>query len=495
VTAVAPPTPRPTTGGGAPEASRIVDAVVVGGGPNGLAAAITLARAGHSVTVFEAAATVGGGARSAELTLPGFVHDVCSAVYPFGRTSPFFRDENLESGGLRWIEPPYAIGHPLDDGSAVLLEREVDATAAGLGPDGDAYRRMIGPIVRDWDRLMPDLLAPFHVPLSPPRALRLARFGLLALRSATSLARRFRGERARALFAGAAAHSQIGLTEPISGAAALVMLASAHDDGWPIPAGGASRLSEALAARLEGLGGTIVTGRRIGRLEDLPAHRVALFDVVPSQLLTIAGDRLPQGFRRALARFRPGPGTFKLDLALDGPIPWRAEGLDRAGTVHVGGTLEEIATAEAAVARGRTADRPFVLLVQPSRFDRSRVPADGDTVWAYCHVPNGSTADMTDPILAQVERFAPGFRERILRVTVLGPAQLEAYNANDVGGDIGGGRLDLGQLFTRPSLRLFDPYSTPDPGIFLCSASTPPGGGVHGMSGFHAARSAERRLR
>jgi phytoene dehydrogenase-like protein len=472
-----------------------VDAVVVGGGPNGLAAAIVLARAGRSVRLFEGAATVGGGVRSAELTLPGFVHDVCSAIYPFGRTSPFFRDADLARHGLRWIEPPVAIGHPLDDGSAVLLERDIETTAAGLGRDGDAYRRMIGPIVRGWDTLMPDLLAPFHVPLSPPRAVALARFGLLALRSATGVAHRFRDERARALFAGAAAHSQIGLTEPVSAAAALVMLASAHADGWPLPAGGAGRVGEALAAELTALGGTIETGRRIDDIGQLPPHRVALFDVAPRQLLAIAGDRLPSGYRRALQRFRYGPGTFKLDLALDGPVPWRAAELDRAGTVHLGGTFEEIARSEDLVARGRLPEQPFVLLAQQSRFDPSRAPAGRETLWAYCHVPNGSTEDMTEPILRQVERFAPSFRDRILATTAHGPAQFEAYNPNDVGGDIGGGRMDLRQLFTRPSLRVFDPYSTPDPAIFICSASTPPGGGVHGMAGLHAAGSAARRLR
>jgi phytoene dehydrogenase-like protein len=472
-----------------------VDAVVVGGGPNGLAAAISLAREGRSVTVLEAAPTVGGGVRSAELTLPGFVHDACSAIYPFGRTSPFFRDARLERHGLRWVEPPAALGHPLDDGSAVLLERDVDATAAGLGHDADAYRRLMGPLVRDWERLLPDLLAPFHVPPSPLRAARLARFGRLAIQSATSLSRRFHGERGRALLAGAAAHSLIGLTEPVSGAAALVMLASAHADGWPYPEGGAGRLAEALAAELRALGGTIETGRSVTRIADLPAHRVALFDVTPRQLVGIAGDVLPAGYRRRLGRFRYGPGVFKLDLALDGPIPWRAAELARAGTVHLGGTLEEIVRSEAAVAHGQVAERPFVLLAQQSLFDRSRVPEGRETVWAYCHVPNGSSADMTEPILRQIERFAPGFRERILATAARGPAQLEAYNANNVGGDIAGGRMDLGQLFTRPSLRLFDPYATGNPGIFLCSASTPPGGGVHGMSGVHAARSAGRRLR
>jgi phytoene dehydrogenase-like protein len=476
------------------ERSDRLDAVVVGAGPNGLAAAISLARAGRSVTVLEAAATIGGGARSAEVTLPGFVHDVCSAIYPFGRTSPFFRDAHLERHGLRWIEPPMPMGHPLDDGSAVLLERDVDATAVGLGSDGGTYRRLLDPIVRDWEQLLPDLLAPFHIPLSPVRASSLARFGVHAIQSATSLGRRFRGERARALFAGAAAHSLIGLTEPASGAAALVMLASAHADGWPFPEGGAGRLGDALAAEVGALGGSIVTGRRIDRLEELPAHRVALLDVTPRQLLAIAGDRLPPGYGGALARFRYGPGVFKLDLATDGPIPWRAAELARAGTVHLGGTFEEIVGSEAAVVRGHVPDRPFVLLAQQSLFDRSRVPQGGETVWAYCHVPNGSTADMTEPILRQIERFAPGFRDRILATTATGPARLEAYDPNAVGGDIAGGRMDLAQLFTRPSLRLFDPYSTPDPRIFVCSASTPPGGGVHGMSGYHAAHSAERRL-
>jgi phytoene dehydrogenase-like protein len=473
--------------------SEAFDAVVVGGGPNGLAAAIALASEGRSVRLFEAAPTVGGGVRSAEITLPGFVHDVCSAIHPFGRTSPSFASLGL-GASIRWIEPPYSIGHPLDDGTAVLVERDVDATASRLGPDADAYRRLFGWLVRDWDLLMPDLLAPFHVPLSPPRALRLARFGLLAIQSATSIARRFHGEPARALLAGAAAHSIIRLSEPLSSAAGLVMLASAHADGWPFPEGGAGRIPEALAAELKRHGGSIETGRSISRLDELPPHRVALFDVAPRQLLAIAGSRLSGGYRRALGRFRYGPGVFKLDLALDASIPWTAAELSRAGTVHVGGTLEEIARSEAAVAAGRPPERPFVLLAQQSPFDPTRAPEGRHTAWAYCHVPNGSTEDMTDPILSQIERFAPGFRERILKTTATGPAQLEAYNPNNVGGDIAGGRNDLGQLFTRPSWRLLDPYSTPDPGIFLCSASTPPGGGVHGMCGFHAARSAGRRL-
>jgi phytoene dehydrogenase-like protein len=476
------------------DADAAADVVVVGSGPNGMAAAIQLAREGRSVTVLEAAATPGGGTKTAELTLPGFLHDVCSAIHPFGRTSPFFAGLDLARHGLSWIEPPAPIGHPLDDGSAVLAWRDIETTAEGLGSDGDAYRRLIGPIVRGWPDLMPDLLAPFHIPLAPPRTIALARFGLLAIRSATSVARRFHGERARALFAGAAAHSIIGLTEPISAAAGLVMLASAHADGWPFPEGGSGRIAAALQTELESLGGHVVTGRPIDRMEDLPAHRVAVFDVGARQLARIAGDRLPDGYRNRLERFRHGPGVFKLDIAIDGPIPWRAQELAEAGTIHLGGTFEEIARSEGLVARGRPADRPFVLLAQQSLFDQSRAPEGRHTVWAYCHVPNGSPDDMTEAILAQIERFAPGFRERILGMVATGPAALEASNPNDVGGDIAGGRLDLGQLFTRPSLRIFDPYSTPDPAIFICSASTPPGGGVHGMCGYHAARSAGRRL-
>ena len=473
--------------------SDALDAIVVGGGPNGLAAAIALAREGRAVRLLEAAPTVGGGVRSAQLTLPGFVHDVCSSIHPFGRRSPFFTSLGMASR-LRWIEPPCSLGHPLDDGTAVLVERDVDATAARLGTDADAYRRLFGWLVRDWDALLPDLLAPFHIPLQPPRTLRLARFGLLAIQSAATLARRFRGEPARALLAGVAAHSLIRLSEPISGASALVMLASAHADGWPFPEGGAGRIPDALAAELIELGGSIETGRLVSSIDDLPPHRAALFDVTPRQLLSIAGSRLPAGYRRALQRFRPGPGVFKLDVALDAPIPWRAGSLAGAGTVHLGGTLEEIARSEAAVAAGRAPESPFVLLAQHSLFDPTRAPAGQHTVWAYCHVPNGSTTDMTDLIVEQIERFAPGFRDRVLATTATSPAQLEAYNPNNVGGDIAGGRNDLAQLFTRPSWRLFDPYSTPDPGIFLCSASTPPGGGVHGMCGAHAARSAGRRL-
>ena len=471
----------------------ILDATIVGAGPNGLAAAITLAREGRSVTVLERAAEVGGGARSAELTLPGFVHDVCSAVHPFGRTSPFFADGGLERHGLRWVEPPAAFAHPLDDGSAVIVTRDVDETARQLGRDRDAYRRLIGPLVRGFGDLIPDILAPFHIPLGPRRATRLAWFGFHALQPATWLARRFRDDAARAVLAGVAAHSVLRLDEPISGAASLVMLGSAHHDGWPFPEGGAGRISDALAAELRALGGTIETGRDVDTLNDLPRSRVALFDTSPRALERVAGTRLPGGYRRKLRGFRYGPSVFKLDIAIEGPIPWRNVAVGHAGTVHLGGTFEEIAQSEADATAGRVSERPYVLLAQQSPFDRTRAPGKGNTVWAYSHVPHASTVDFTEIILRQIERFAPGFRERILKVAAISPADLEAYNPNNIGGDMSGGRIDLRQLFTRPVARL-DPYSTPDPRLFLCSSSTPPGGGIHGMPGWHAAHSVLRRL-
>lgn len=467
------------------------DAVVVGGGPNGLAAAITLARAGHSVQVIEAEPTVGGGCRSAELTLPGYVHDVCSAVHPLGRGSPFFSQLRLERYGLRWIEPAVQIAHPLDDGAAIVV-RGLEATAGRLGPDADAYIRLVEPCVANWDLIIGELAGRLRVPLEPRKLRAAGRFALRAIQPLTLLARRFRTPAARALLAGCGAHSMLRLSEPLSGGFGLMLLASAHTVGWPIAAGGSQRITDALAAHLVELGGEIATSRPVTAIAELPPHRLALLDLTPRQVVEIAGERLERHrfggwYLRQLRRYRYGPGVFKLDLALDGPIPWRDPEVLRAATVHVGGTLEEIAAAEARVAEGRIAERPFVLLAQPSLFDSSRAPAGRHTVWAYCHVPNGSPVNMTEPMLAQVERFAPGFRQRIVAVSSRGPAELEQSNRNLVGGDIGGGRADLGQFFTRPAWRL-NPYSTPDPKIFLCSSSTPPGAGVHGLCGWYAGR-------
>ncbi|HEU4647620.1 MAG TPA: NAD(P)/FAD-dependent oxidoreductase [Gemmatimonadales bacterium] len=476
----------------------LLDAVVVGAGPNGLAAAIALARAGRSVELVEAAPTVGGGCRSAELTLPGFLHDICSAVHPLGRASPFFAQLPLDRHGLRWLDSDAPLAHPLDDGAAIA-ERDLDTTAKRLGSDADAYRGLVEPTVRHWDLIIRELtgpLRPERLLLHPRNIWPAAQFGLRAVQPASMLARRFRTPAARALLAGCAAHSMLGLSELLSGAFGLIFLASAHAVGWPIPAGGSQRIADALAAYLAELGGEIVTERPIISMHELPSHRAALLDVTPRQVLNIAGDRL-RGRRgggwyvRQLQRFRYGPGAFKLDLALDGPIPWRDPEVLRATTVHVGGTFEEIAAAEGAVAAGRIPERPFVLLAQPSLIDPSRAPAGQHTVWAYCHVPNGSNVDMTERMLAQIERFAPGFRDRILAIARRGPAEFERYDANFIGGDIGGGRTELGQFFTRPAWRP-DPYSTPDPGILICSSSTPPGAGVHGLCGWFAARSAMR---
>lgn len=467
------------------------DAVVVGAGPNGLAAAIVLALAGLSVRVLEAAETVGGGARSAELTLPGFVHDVCSAIHPLGVASPFFRTLPLADHGLEWIDPPAALAHPFDDGTAAVLERTPEAAVRGLGGDADRWRRLFAPLARDAERLLEDVLAPLHLPAHP---LVLGRFGARALLPAAALARlSFRGEKARGLFAGLAAHSILPLGRPPSAAFGLMLGLLGHGAGWPFAGGGSQRISAALASYLRSLGGEIETERRVDSLAELGETRVVLLDVTARGLLALAGERLPSRYRRGLERYRYGPGVFKLDWALDGPIPWRAEECGRAATVHLGATLEEIAASEAAPWRGEVAGRPYVLLAQQSLFDQARAPAGRHTAWAYCHVPNGSTVDMTERIERQVERFAPGFRDRILARSTLAPADLERHNANCVGGDINAGAATLGQLFTRPVARL-SPYTTPLPGVFLCSASTPPGGGVHGMCGYHAAQAALRSL-
>jgi phytoene dehydrogenase-like protein len=464
------------------------DAVVVGGGPNGLAAGIVLARAGWSVLLVEANDDVGGGLRSAELTVPGFIHDICSAVHPLGIGSPLFRALPLADHGLAWIQPAAPLAHALDEG-AVLLERSLEATADGLGADGAAWRSLVHDLASRWQDRAPDLLAPLRWPAGP---FALVRFGLTALRAADGVATsRFAGERARALFAGLAAHSMLPLDRPVTAAVGLVLGAAAHAVGWPFPRGGAGAFARALASCLQAYGGRIETARPVASLDELPAARAVLLDVSPRALLRIAGSRLPAGYRRALERYRYNPGAFKVDWALSEPIPWRDAGCARAGTVHLGGTLEEVAASERAPSRGGTVDRPFVLLAQPSRFDDTRAPPGRHTAWAYCHVPHGSDVDMTERIERQVERFAPGFRDCILARSVRPPSALERGNANLVGGDINGGALDLGQIFFRPTVAL-NPYRTPLRGVYLCSACTPPGGGVHGMCGYHAARTALR---
>jgi len=444
------------------------------------------------VLVLEAADTVGGGTRTQELTLPGFRHDICSAIHPLGVGSPFFRSVPLSEHGIEWIQPPLAVAHPLDDGTAGVVAQSLDETARALGPDGGAWRRLFGPLATRWDSLAPDLLGPvLHVPRHP---LMLAGFGLRAAWPAAMLARMlFHSERARGLFAGLAAHAILPLERPLTAAFGLVMGMTAHAVGWPLPRGGSQTIADALAALVRAHGGEILTGAPVSALAELPPARVTLFDVTPRQLVAIAGERLRGRYRRRLERYRYGPGVFKIDAALDGPIPWRARECAQAGTVHLGGTLAEVAAAEAAVWRGEHPDRPFVLLAQQSLFDRTRAPAGKHTLWAYCHVPNGSTVDMTDRILGQVERFAPGVRDRILAVAAHGPAALERYDANYIGGDIAGGANVLDQMIGRPAWRL-DPYATPARGLYLCSSSTPPGGGVHGMCGFLAAQSALRDL-
>jgi phytoene dehydrogenase-like protein len=467
----------------------VYDAVVVGSGPNGLAAAIVLARAGRSVLVREGLATAGGGVRSAALTLPGFVHDVGSAVHPLAVASPFFRKLPLAEHGLRWIEPPTQLAHPFDDGRAALLERSTEATGRTLGRDAAGYCALMDPLVERWQRLVTDVLAPLHLPRHP---LLLARFGLHAIRSAKGFVEsRFREESARALMAGIAAHAVVGLTSPASTAFGLVLAIAGHAGGWPIPRGGSQSLTDALISYLRSLGGEIVTDAPVHSMAELPAARMIFLDLTPRQVLRVAGERLPRRYRRALERFRYAPGVFKLDWALAAPIPWRASECTRAGTVHLGGRLEEIAAAEDAAARGEHPERPFILLAQPSLFDPTRAPAGRHTAWAYCHVPNGSTVDMTTRMEAQIERYAPGFRDLILARHAMDTRELERRNPNLIGGDISGGAHTLGQLFFRPTFRRV-PYATPIKGLYICSSSTPPGAGVHGMCGYHAAHAALR---
>jgi phytoene dehydrogenase-like protein len=468
------------------------DAIIVGSGPNGLAAAITLARVGCSVLVYEANANIGGGARSAQLTRPGFVHDVCSAIHPLAAGSPFFKTLSPERFGLEWIHPEIPLAHPLDDGTAACLHRDVNLTADQLRGDSSAYRRLMKPLARDWGKLADEFLQPmFHLPQHP---LALARFGIPALCPATLLSKiLFKHEPARALFGGIAVHSFLPLESIASSAFGLVLGMAGHAVGWPIPRGGSQSIANALANHLRELGGEIEVNHRVENLNDLPKSHAVLLDVSVWGFLRIAREQLPSAYRRRLESFRHGPGIFKIDYALSEPIPWKAEACRRAGTVHLGGTMDEMAAVERDVVRGRIPERPFTLVAQQSLFDETRAPRGQHTLWAYCHVPFGCDIDMSNRIESQIERFAPGFRDCILARHKMGAADLEKSNPNLAGGDINGGAANLMQLIARPILSP-RPYRTPLQGVYLCSASTPPGGGVHGMCGYHAARLALREI-
>lgn len=468
-------------------AERDHDAVVIGSGPNGLTAAVTLARAGHGVLVVEAEDQLGGGARSAPLTLPGFVHDLCSAVHPLGVGSGVLNRLPLDAHGLEWVHPAVPLAHPLDDGSAAVLRRSFDETAAGLGRDEGAYRRVLGPFVKAWDDVAAGLVRPFRLPRHP---LALAQSGALASLPAKALGRAFRDPHAAALFAGCAAHAIQPFERPATASFGLGLMAAGHTVGWPVARGGSQRVTDALAGHLRDLGGEIVTGWRVESLEELPPSRAVLCDVTPRQLLDLAGDRLASTYRRRLRGYRHGPGVCKVDFALDGGVPWTAAACREAGTVHVGGELDEVAQAERLATDGVHPDRPFVLVAQQSVCDETRAPSGQQTVWAYCHVPNGSERDMSDRVEAQIERFAPGFRDRVVARSVHTAVDLQRLNANNRGGDIAGGSFSPLQLLAR-ALRP-SPYTTPDERVLLCSSSSPPGPGVHGLCGYHAARAALR---
>jgi phytoene dehydrogenase-like protein len=462
------------------------DAIVVGSGPNGLAAAITIQLAGLSVLLVEAKETIGGGMRSAELTLPHFVHDVCSAIHPLAVCSPFFKALPLEKHGLKFIDPIIPAAHPFDDGTAVALYRSIEQTAKGLGEDEQSYSKLVKPVVKDWPKIITDVLAPFHLPRHP---LDMARFGWKALRSANHISKTFRSKKAQGLWAGMSAHAIQPLTNAATAATGLVLISAAHSNGWPMAKGGSQAIANALASYFLSLGGGIKTNFYVDSLRNLPSAKAILLDVTSKQLLQIAGYKFSSVYKWQLKKFRYGMGVFKIDWALDGPIPFTASECRQAGTVHLGNTLEEIAASEELISEGKHPEKPFVLLAQQSLFDRSRAPKGKHTAWAYCHVPNDSELNMTGQIEKQVERFAPGFKDRIIGRHVMNTARLEEYNANYIGGDIVGGIMDLRQLFTRPALR-FSPYRTSAKGIYICSSSTPPGGGVHGMCGYYAAKKA-----
>jgi phytoene dehydrogenase-like protein len=473
----------------ATDPSEKFDAVIIGSGPNGLAAAIHLARQGWKTLVLEAADTPGGGMRTKELTLPGFRHDVCSAVHPMGIGSPFFKSLDLETQGLRWVQPDVAVAHPLDGGRAGVAFRDLERTVQGLGVDGKRYRHVFGRLVAHNDELLVDALAPLGIPKHP---ILMARLGIIGGLPASLFANIFRTEQARALFAGNAAHGIMPLEKFFSSAIGLMLLVSAHAIGWPMPMGGTQNIADTLVKILKSNGGELRCGITVRSMSDLPLARAYLFDVSPKNLAAIAGDALPSGYRRRLNKYRHGPGVFKVDYALNAPIPWANEFCRQAGTVHVGGTFEEVAQSERDAWEGRLSGRPFTLVVQPSLFDATRAPTGRHTAWAYCHVPHGSTENRLEAISAHIERFAPGFRDCILASHVMNCADMERYNANYIGGDVIGGVTDLGQLFTRPVARLH-PYTTPNRQIYICSASTPPGGGVHGMCGYWAAEAALKR--
>ena len=462
------------------------DVIVVGSGPNGLAAAIAIQQEGLSVLLLEGKATIGGGLRSAALTLPGFTHDICSAVHPMAVGSPFFNALPLSEYGLEFIYPPLSAAHPFDDGRAATLSRSPTETANSLGKDAKKYLSLVEPVLKDWPTIAPELLGPFRFPTHP---VPLARFGLKAIQSASAIANSFSSKEARGLWAGMAGHAIQPLTNVATAAIGFVLLAQAHLKGWPIAKGGSQSIAKALESHFVSMGGKIETNSYIRSLDQLPKHRAVLFDVTPKQLLEIAGHKFSSLYKWQLNNYRYGMGVFKIDWALSGPIPFKDEACRLAGTVHLGNTFEEIAKSEQLAWQGQHVDRPFVLLAQQSNFDISRAPAGKYTAWAYCHVPNGSTKDMTAAIEAQVERFAPGFKENILARHTLNTQQMQTYNPNYIGGDINGGVIDIRQLFTRPALRS-SPYRTSAKGIYICSSSTPPGGGVHGMCGYYAAKRA-----
>ena len=467
------------------------DAVIIGSGPNGLAAAVHLARSGWKTLVLEAADTPGGGTRTKELTLPGFKHDVCSALHPMGVASPFFQSLDLEANGVRWIHPQIPLAHPLDGGRAAVLQRDLEATAAALGEDAARYRRVFAPLVKNFPALMSDALAPLKIPKHP---LLMARFGWNAAKPATWFAKGFRSEEARALFAGNAAHGVMPLTKMMSSAIGLMLQTCAHAGGWPVPEGGSQSIADGLVRILKSHGGELRCGGRVESLAELPPAKAYLFDVSPKNLARICGDALPGNYRSRLQSYRHGPGVFKVDYALNAPVPWTNEHCRKAGTVHVGGTFEEVAAAERAAWDGKLTDKPFVLVAQPSLDDATRAPEGKHIAWAYCHVPHGSSESRLDAINSQIERFAPGFRDCILAAHTMNCAEMESYNANYIGGDVVGGVTDLFQLFTRPVAR-WSPYTTPNGKIFICSASTPPGAGVHGMCGYWAAESVMKRVK